>query len=197
MIDIRDLSLAYNGERVIEDLSLHIEKGGRIAIMGPSGCGKTSLLKAVVGLIKAEKGSISLVGKVAFVFQEPRLLPWLSALDNINAVLSDSPATLAEARKWLEAVGLGDAADKYPAELSGGMQQRLNIARALAYGGDVLLLDEPLKGLDAETKAAVAELIRSSSAGKTLLLVTHDEAEAKAFADKIYVYRDKNFELKL
>ena len=159
MIDIKNLSLSYGGERVIDSFSLHVEGGGRIALLGPSGCGKTSLMHAIVGLLKPAKGSVCVSGRVSCVFQEPRLLPWLSALENINVVLSDSPATLPEARKWLEAVGLGEAAEKRPGELSGGMQQRLSIARALAYGGDVLLLDEPLKGMDTETEDMVKSLI--------------------------------------
>lgn len=195
MIDIKNLSLGYGGERVIESFSLRVEKGEHIALMGPSGCGKTSLLNALAGLLKPQEGSVSVGGSISCVFQEPRLLPWLSALENVNVVLSDSPATLPEARKWLEAVGLGAAADKRPGELSGGMQQRLSIARALAYGGDILLLDEPLKGMDADTEASVAELIRSFAESRTLLLITHDEAEARAFADRIYVYRNKCFHL--
>lgn len=196
MIEIKNLSLSYEGEQVIDSFSLHVEKGSRIAIMGPSGCGKTSLLKAVAGIVKPERGSAKVHGRISCVFQEPRLLPWLSALENINVVLSDSAATLPVARKWLDAVGLSEAADKRPGELSGGMQQRLSIARALAYGGDVLLLDEPLKGMDAETENMVKSLILRESEGKTLVLVTHDEAEAMAFADRVYVYRNKGFELK-
>lgn len=196
MIEIKNLSLSYEGERVIEGFSLKLSAGDKIALMGPSGCGKTSLLSAIAGLLKPEKGSIKLGGRVSVVFQEPRLLPWLSALENINVVLSDSAETLPEAKKWLEAVGLGDAADKLPSELSGGMRQRVGIARALAFGSDILLLDEPLKGMDADTEESVAELIRSSAEDKTLILVTHDEAEARAFADKLYVYRDKGFYLK-
>lgn len=196
MISIKNLSLSYDGERVIENFSLRVEGGGHIALMGPSGCGKTSLLRAIAGLLKPESGSISLGGRLSCVFQEPRLLPWLSAAENINAVLSDAPSTLPEAKSRLEAVGLGEAAEKYPAELSGGMQQRLSIARALAYGGDILLLDEPLKGMDAETEERIKELILKEAEKKTLVLVTHDEAEAAAFADKVYVYRNKGFELK-
>lgn len=195
MIEIKNLSLSYEGERVIDNFSLSIGKGEKIALMGPSGCGKTSFLSAVAGLLKPEKGSIKVDGIISCIFQEPRLLPWLSAFENINVVLSDNPASLPEARKWLEAVGLGSDGEKLPAELSGGMQQRVGIARALAYSGDILLLDEPLKGMDTETRDSVAELIRSACQGKSCILVTHDEAEAKAFADKVYVYRDKGFYL--
>ena len=193
MIDIKNLSISYGGQSVLENVSLRIAKGEHVALMGPSGCGKTSLMNAISGLIKPDRGTVSVDGRISCVFQEPRLLPWLTALENVNVVLSDSPATLPEARKWLEAVGLGDSGDKYPAELSGGMQQRLGIARALAFGGDVLLLDEPLKGMDAELREAVAELIGTASEDRTRILITHDETEARAFADRIYVYRGKNF----
>ena len=193
MIEIKNLSLRYDGEAVIENFSLTLEKGDKIVLMGPSGCGKSSLLSAVAGLIVPEKGGIKTDGRISFVFQEPRLLPWLSALENINAVLSDSSASLAEAERWLSAVGLGSDSEKLPSELSGGMQQRVAIARALAYGGDILLLDEPSKGMDADTKAAVWELIRSAAEGKTSILVTHDEDEARSFGGKILHYENKRF----
>lgn len=193
MIEIKNLSLRFEGERVVENFSLKVGKGEKIALMGPSGCGKTSLLLAIAGLLKPENGSVKLKGKASCVFQEPRLLPWLSALKNVNAVLSDSPTTEGEAKKWLNAVGLGEDAHKLPAELSGGMQQRVNIARALAYGGDILLVDEPMKGMDPDTAKAVAKLIKDSAKNKTLILVTHDEEEAKFFADKIYHYENKAF----
>lgn len=193
MIEIKNLSLSYKGERVIDNFSLAIGKGEKIAFMGPSGCGKTSLMNAIAGLLRPKNGSIKCTGLVSCVFQEPRLLPWLSALKNVNVVLSDSSATELEAQKWLEAVGLGEDGDKLPSELSGGMQQRVSIARALAYSGDILLLDEPIKGMDTDTKEAVFQLIRESAEDKTVILVTHDEDEALAFADKVYVYRDKGF----
>ncbi len=193
MIEIKNLILSYEGERVIEDFNLSLEKGEKIVLMGPSGCGKSSLLSAIAGLVAPEKGSIKTKGRISFVFQEPRLLPWLSALENINAVLSDSAASLGEAEKWLDAVGLGSDGAKLPAELSGGMQQRVSIARALAYDGDILLLDEPLKGMDADTKASVWEQILSSAEGKTSILVTHDEEDARSFGGRVYYYKGKSF----
>ena len=193
MIEIKNLSLSYEGERVIENFSLSLEKGEKIVLMGPSGCGKSSLLSSIAGLLSPEKGSIKTDGRISFVFQEPRLLPWLNALENINAVLSDSAASLGEAEKWLNAVGLGGDGGKLPAELSGGMQQRVSIARALAYDGDILLLDEPSKGMDAETKAAVWEKLLAAAEGQTSILVTHDEEEAASFGGKIYRYSNKSF----
>ncbi len=193
MIEIKNLSLSYEGERVIENFSLSLEKGEKIVLMGPSGCGKSSLLSAIAGLLAPETGSVKTSGRISFVFQEPRLLPWLSALENVNAVLSDSSASLAEAEKWLETVGLSSDGGKLPAELSGGMQQRVSIARALAYNGDILLLDEPLKGMDIDTKAAVWEQILSAAEGRTSILVTHDEEDARSFGGQVYYYKDKSF----
>ena len=101
--------------------------------------------------------------------------------------------TCQKAQKWLEAVGLGDSGDKLPSQLSGGMQQRVSIARALAYGGDILLLDEPMKAMDADTADSVTKLIMEHAKGKTLIIVTHDEDEAKLFAGKIYRYENGAF----
>ena len=186
MISVKNLNLSYGEKHVLRGCSLEIPAGGHAALMGPSGQGKTTLLKALLGLVKAQSGTAEIRGKAAVVFQEPRLLPDRTAAENINAVLSDTKVTMQAALEWLAKVGLADAADLYPQELSGGMQQRVAIARALAYGGDVLLLDEPLKGLDAALHAEMLELLKRESEGKTLLLITHDEADARALADTVY-----------
>ena len=194
MILLKNVSLNYGNQVVLIHQDLALVPGERAAFMGPSGCGKTSLLRLVAGLIKPTSGSVSVSSRrISFLFQEPRLLPWLTAEENVNTVLSDSPNTLADARKWLQAVELGDAADKYPRELSGGMQQRVSLARALAYGGDIFLFDEPLKGLDSETKTDMIHLIREHTAGKTILLATHDEDEALILTDTLYAYQSNRF----
>lgn len=198
MLRLEGVSLSYGGQIVLQAQSLDVPSGKRIALMGPSGCGKTSLLRLAAGLVRPDSGTVERRGaRVSCLFQEPRLLPWLTAEENVNAVLSDRVATRAEAHRWLEAVGLGADADKYPHTLSGGMQQRVSLARALAYGGAHFLLDEPLKGLDAETRADMLRLLRKHTAGKTVLLATHDEAEAEALADEIYIYRPHRFERRM
>ena len=195
MIEFHSVTLAFGGQTVLDRQSLTAAAGEHLAIMGPSGCGKTSLLRLVAGLEKPSAGSIAIhARRISYVFQSPRLLPWLTAAENVNAVLSGRGATLPLAHAWLEAVALGDAAQKYPRELSGGMQQRVNLARALAYDGEILLLDEPLQGLDEETKASMIALIKTHAAGKTLLLATHDLAEANALAETVYSYRAHQFE---
>lgn len=194
MIELKNVILAYGEQVVLENQNLSVSAGEHMALMGPSGCGKTSLLHLIAGLTKPTGGLVSVrTGRIACLFQEPRLLPWLTAEENVNTVLSDRAASRPEAQKWLEAVGLKDAAKKYPRELSGGMQQRVSLARALAYGGDVLLLDEPFKGLDAETKADMIHLINTHTAGKTLLLATHDRQEAALLAEGLYRHQDRAF----
>ena len=193
MITIDRLTLSYGNQQVLKDCSLQVEAGSRVALMGPSGCGKTSLINVIAGLLTPDSGKVSVNGKVSYVFQEPALFPWLTAVDNINAVLSDGPETLPRAEQLLEAVGLSDCRDKYPHQLSGGQKQRIAICRALAYGGDILLLDEPLKGLDADTRDQVSALLRQEWTGKTLLLVTHDPSEAQSLCDRVYRWQEGTF----
>lgn len=193
MITIDRLTLSYGRQQVLKDCSLRVETGSRVALMGPSGCGKTSLINVIAGLLTPDSGKVSVNGKVSYVFQEPALFPWLTAVDNINVVLSDGPETLPRAEQLLEAVGLSDCRDKYPHQLSGGQKQRIAICRALAYGGDILLLDEPLKGLDADTRDQVSALLRQEWAGKTLLLVTHDPSEAQSLCDRVYRWQEGTF----
>lgn len=194
MIEVKELSVSfYDGggrkKTVLEGCSLSVAAGERAALTGPSGCGKTTLLRCIAGLIKPDAGSVNVdKGRVSVVFQEPRLFPWLTAAQNIDAVLPKPGAA-----EWLERAGLADAAGKYPAELSGGMRQRLSICRALAYGGGALLLDEPLKGLDPPLRREIRGLIRRESAEKAVLFVTHD-AEDLELADTVYAYRDGRFE---
>lgn len=187
MIEIQKLCLSYQEKIIFDHLNWSVPKGSRIAIMGASGVGKTTLLHVIAGLIKPQAGSVKVEShRCAMLFQQPRLLNWLTAAENVNCVLSDTDATLAEAKNWLSLVGLTDDADKYPCQLSGGMQQRVALARALAFGGDPVLLDEPFQGLDEKTRASMLALCRKTLEGKTVILVTHSLEEAQALADRIY-----------
>lgn len=194
MIAIDRLNVAYGDASVLKDCSLRVAAGSRIALMGPSGCGKTTLINAIAGLAAPDSGSIQVNGRVSYVFQEPALFPWLTAEENVNVVLSDKPDTLPQARRWLEEAGLADSLNKYPHQLSGGQKQRVAICRALAFGGDILLLDEPLKGLDPDTREQVANLILNTWKDKTLLLVTHDQWEAQTLCDTVLRYQNGRFE---
>lgn len=184
MLCLQNISHRYGGHPVLENISLTLAPGQRLAIMGPSGCGKTTLLRIALGLLRPTAGTVeNSFAKTAAVFQEPRLLPWRTALENVNLVLSDDKTTLDAARSRLEQLGLGDAADKYPRELSGGMQQRTALARALAAEPELLILDEPFKAMDEELRYQV--IIQAAQTKAAILLVTHDEWEAEALGCEI------------
>lgn len=194
MLELKNVSLSYGDLRVLRDVCLRLDPGKRIAVMGPSGCGKTSLLRVIAGLQSPDSGTVERTAqRLSFVFQEPRLLPWRTAAENVNAVLSDRAQTMPQARAWLERLELGEAAEQYPAALSGGMQQRVAIARALAYDAPVLLLDEPFRGLDAALRARVIACIAAETQGRTLVLATHDPADADALGCTVYAYAGGTF----
>jgi len=193
MIRLENISLSFEGRQVLKNLSLSLSAGERIAVLGPSGCGKTSLLRVIAGLQKADAGICHVQSrKISYMFQEPRLLPWATALENVALVLADEKQGKETAEKWLCLMELGDAFNKLPSELSGGMRQRVALARTLAAESELLLLDEPFKALDGELRSRLMELVREETEGKTLLLVTHDEEEAKALGCEIRYFEKLN-----
>lgn len=164
---------------VLEDCTLHFASGKATALLGASGRGKTTVLRLLAGLETPTRGKVCADGKVGYLFQEPRLLPTLSAFENVRLVCDSDGA----ARDAL-ALCLADAlADKLPGAMSGGERQRVALARLVAFGGDVWLLDEPFSALDEGTKQAVIENLRPLFATRTVVLVTHDRTEAEALAD--------------
>ena len=184
MLKMTEISHSYGQHRVLNQVTLTVCPGQRVAIMGPSGCGKTTLLRIVLGLLEPTEGTMeNSFRKTVAVFQEPRLLPWRTALENVNLVLGDGKTTLETAKEHLKRVQLEAALNKYPRELSGGMQQRVSVARALAADGDLLVLDEPFKAMDETLREQVIALVAQTSAA--ILLVTHEESEAKALGCEI------------
>ena len=187
MIKLQNITKKYGEQTVLENFSLTINGGERIALIGASGRGKTTLLRIVSGLEKADGGTVECGGKMAFMFQETRLLPWKNARENILAVLNKDNAALAD--KYLDAVGLAEDKDKMPSSLSGGMAQRAALARLLAFAeatdADILLLDEPFSALDGDTADKMIALLDNFAKNKTLILVTHDEAHAEKFGATI------------
>ena len=182
MIKLENVCKSYGENEVLKDVSLTFDTGEFVCITGKSGCGKTTLLRIASGLEKPDSGSVCTDGgKYSFCFQENRLLPHVTALDNITAVCPDKKRAL----EYLEKVGLSEHLKKYPDELSGGMKRRLALCRCLCYGGDVFFLDEPLRELDAETYSKMKELIKSELKGKTVLMITHSEEEAKELSDRV------------
>lgn len=173
MIEVKGISKAFGGKTVLKDVSFTVKKGECVALTGESGAGKTTIMRILAGLEAADSGEVVFTenAKKTFVFQENRLLEGKSVLDNILTVAPDRERAL----YFLKRVRLDGEITKKASALSGGMKRRLAIARALAYGGDVYLLDEPLRELDGETLRAVAELIKEEIEGKTAVLITHDE----------------------
>ena len=185
MLKLRKISHSFGEKAVLKDVSLTLNPRQRLALMGPSGVGKTTLLRIAMGLLRPDKGAAeNSFSKTAAVFQEPRLLPWRTAEENVNLVLGDRKETLPRARAILTELGLGDALDKCPGALSGGMQQRVSIARALAADGDLLILDEPFKAMDESLRREV--IARVSRTGAAILLVTHDKEEAELLGCEIW-----------
>jgi NitT/TauT family transport system ATP-binding protein len=187
----------------VEGVDLEIADGEFVAIVGPSGCGKTTFLNAVDGLIPIAGGSLALDGREitapgrdrAMVFQQPGLPPWRTVIGNIlfgveaQGTMTKKEA-LAGAQRFSELVGLKGFEDAYPGELSGGMQQRVNLARALLTDPEMLLLDEPFAALDAQTREMMQlELLKIwSKTRKTALFITHDIKEAVYLADRVVVF---------
>ena len=204
-VAVRNLSKSYplNGgvRPVLRGLDLDVAPGEVLAVVGPSGCGKTTLLRLLAGLEAPDRGEVRLDGRPvagpgaerAVIYQEPRLLPWLSVLDNVAFGLDLRGVPRAEARErarhCIRLVGLAEFETAWPRQLSGGMAQRVGIARALAVRPGILLLDEPLGALDAMTKLTMQEELTRiwREEGVTMVLVTHDLEEAIFLADRVLV----------
>jgi len=196
LITAGSLGFSYQAENgdveVIKGINLNVAEGSFLSIIGPSGCGKTSLLRLIAGLEMPTTGSIEVsTQNSAYVFQQPALFPWASVKDNIAKPLKLTKASQINQKvhRVLELVGLSEFSDKYPHQLSGGMQQRVAIARALAMEPDLLLMDEPFGALDEMTREAMnLELHKVwSSTKKTICFVTHSISEAAFLSTDILV----------
>jgi len=187
---------------VLKDINLTLGKGEYISIIGHSGCGKSTMLNIIAGLTRATTGGVLLEGREvnspgpdrAVVFQNHSLLPWLTVYENVNLAVAKvfgSTRTKAERHDWimrnLDLVQMAHASDKRPAEISGGMKQRVGIARALAMEPKILLLDEPFGALDALTRAHLQDAVMDIHArlGNTMIMITHDVDEAVLLSDRI------------
>ena len=180
-VDIR--RMAYGATEILHDIRFELAEGENLAILGPSGIGKTTLLRVVAGLIKSFEGEISGAAPLAMAFQEPNLLPWRDALQNLTLTTG---VTLPEAQAALDEVGLADRGNHFPGQLSLGQQRRLSLARAFAARPRLLLLDEPFASLDETTAASMIALTSRMLAARKIasLLVTHAAEEAVALASR-------------
>ncbi len=204
-LQVRGLSKIYedNGREVValKDVNLEVKESEFVMIVGPSGCGKTSLINIIGGLDEASSGEVLLDGRAVsgpgadrgMVFQGYSLFPWLSVQKNVEFGLKMKKVSAAEraehAKKYIRLVGLEGFEDALPRQLSGGMKQRVAIARTLANEPEVLLMDEPFGALDAQTRVVMQELLADISrrTGTTILFITHDIDEAVLLGERIYV----------
>lgn len=187
MLKLQSVSFSYEKKKVLDNFSMHLEDGEILAVMGPSGCGKSTLLSLIAGLKKPDAGQIvSTHSRTAFVFQEPRLFPWLTVRENLLAPLEKSHRNEDEIEAALDTVMLPSTADLYPDELSGGMKSRVALARALLFGGDLYLLDEPFASLDEELRQTLADRLHShiKESGASAIFVTHQTSDAARIADR-------------
>ena len=195
MLELRDISVSYCEKTVLQHCDLNLMSGERIALMGPSGCGKTTLLRIALGLHTPDFGTVKrYFSRVSAVFQEPRLLPWRTALENVMLPIAGRTDSRDAAVSHLEKLELADAVGLYPDELSGGMQQRVSLARAMVFAPDLLVLDEAFKGLDVELRGRVLTLLAGSLQNTSVLLATHSEEEARALSCRILHWKEGRFE---
>jgi NitT/TauT family transport system ATP-binding protein len=208
-IQVRDVSHQFGEEddarrvRALLDTSIDVTRGELLCLIGPSGCGKSTLLNVIGGLLTPTTGSVEVAGKrvrgpmphdIAYVFQENALFPWNTVLENVmlGMLFQGVPKTEREARarRSLEAVGLAEFADYYPAQLSGGMRQRAALARALSLETGILLMDEPFGALDEQTRMVLGEdlSVLLSRTDKAIVFVTHSLGEAVFLADRVAVF---------
>jgi len=208
ILQIKDLNKKYYSKKnevmAISNLSLEVKDGELLAIVGPSGCGKSTLLNIIGGIDNKTSGEILIDNgkKIGYMLQEDSLFPWLNILDNCliglrirNEINDDN---IKYVKELLNTYGLGDFMNSYPASLSGGMRQRVALIRTLSLKPDILLLDEPFSALDYQTRLAVSDDVYKiiKETGKTVIMITHDIAEAISMADRVVVLTDRPSKVK-
>lgn len=199
MIRFENVHKSFDGVKVLDGVAFDVADGEVLAVVGPSGTGKSVMLKHIVGLLSPDEGVVSVKdgARIGYLFQGGALLAWLTVRENVALPLKET-TQLSESEidkcveEALRAVGMEDAADRYPAEISGGMVKRAGLARAIVRKADAVLYDEPTSGLDPVTARTIHRLIRKLNAerGITSLVVTHDLAGACSFADRILMLKD-------
>lgn len=195
-VRINNISKRYGDHILFDGFNLELKEHAVNCILGPSGCGKSTLLSYIAGTASPDSGTVEGLEdrSLAYAFQEPRLLPWKNVADNVDFAL-DRNLSAAErkemVRKSLELVEMAESASLMPAQLSGGMAQRVSLARALAADADILLLDEPFSAIDSALKWAIILRLKTlwAARGTTVIMVTHDEAEAAALDAEIRVVK--------
>ena len=206
MLNANNLSFAFNGMPLLKNISFRIHKGEVVTLLGASGSGKTTLFNLLTGVLPLQSGSVEMGGvpspathtQMSYMMQEELLLPWRTVIRNmtLSAELGEdahsTQALIGQAKELLGEIGFSDCADMYPDQLSGGMRQRVSLARALLQKRNILLLDEPFGGLDVCTREQMYTLLRhmKNKYGTTMLLVTHDFRDAVSLSDRILLLAD-------
>ena len=197
---VNNIYKSYDGVAVLEDVSLGVEDGKTTCVVGPTGCGKTTLLHIVSGLVEPDSGDINGFkdSNISFVFQEDRLIEWKTVMENLVFVLKgkmDKNLIYPFIMDKLKSLHLDEYKDHLPGELSGGMRQKISILRAFSYPSEVLLLDEPFKSLDVQSKRQAMDFFKELMAmeKRCTILVTHDIDEAIELGDEIVVWSDSQF----
>lgn len=185
MLELKNIYKAFDKKVVISNFSLTLNDGERLALIAYSGSGKTTLFRIIAGLDKRFEGKRIVNSRIAYVFQEDRLFEKSTVLENVTVVANKDKAL---AERLLTELGLADSINLYPDSLSGGMKRRVEIARALFSDAELVLLDECFNGLDDETKSETARVINRYTENKTVLLITHDQTEAKLLNCNIAKY---------
>ncbi|TYC85883.1 MULTISPECIES: ABC transporter ATP-binding protein [Acetobacterium] len=203
-IVIKNLSKKYGAETIFENFNLVIKKNKITGILGPSGAGKTTLLNLCSGLEQPDCGTIAGINfqSISYIFQEPRLLPWRTVRENLRFVFKEKSIKMpgphdADIDAMLELVGLATVGDHYPSELSGGMRQRVSIARAFLYPSELLLMDEPFSSLDCALKNRLIDDFSKIWAQdkRTVIFVSHNEDEISRLAQEVLTFSDKPVQL--
>ncbi len=180
-IQINNLTKKYGDKVVFDNYTNTFDFNGILLIKGVSGLGKTTLMRLIAGLEKADKGEIKKdVKSISFMFQEDRLIPFVSVLKNLTAVCSEKKALY-----YLKLMGLENEKDNSPLSLSGGMRRRVALARALCFESELVILDEPFKGLDEELKATICEIIKEESEKRDFIIISHNNQDAELLNAKI------------
>ena len=204
-LEVKDVSAAFGGKKVLEDIQIHLEEGELVSLLGASGVGKTTLFHVIAGLMMPDTGSVWLEGeeitgrpgKISYMLQKDMLLPYKTVLDNVALPLQIKKkgrrTARQEAKQYFGEFGLEGYEEKYPSQLSGGMRQRAALLRTYLFSSEVALLDEPFSALDAMTKSAMHEWYLSvmERIHLSTLLITHDMDEAILLSDRIYILAGK------
>lgn len=202
IIELTAVRKSFDSLKVIENLNMTVTQNEVISLVGPSGCGKTTALKIIAGLERSEGVIERNFTRPAFIFQEPRLLPWGTALANIIFVLFDRISSQKKrekiAKRYLSLMAIDQFGDYYPSQLSGGMKKRISIARALAIEPDLILMDEPFSDLDFPLRLLLIDHLKEilKAESRTVLYVTHDIREALLFSHRLYILTNKPMQVK-